>query len=137
MLPAAALGPLLKDWPSIQQIARVSRKREIKRKGVWVKTDETAWLIISMSAMQASPAALLAFNRGHWSIENNLHRNKDVTLDEDKATNRKDNAPRNIFSLKALVITLCKILDLSPTLALETFQDDKNAAIALFGRKFY
>ena len=137
VLPAAALGPLLEEWPSVRQIARVTRKREVKRKGVWVATDETAWLITSLSSAQTSAAALLAFNRNHWSIENQLHRNKDVTLDEDKATNRKDNAPRNIFSLKAFVVTLCAKLGLSPTLALETFQDDKNAAIALFGRRFY
>ena len=93
VLPAAALGPLLEEWPSVRQIARVTRKREVKRKGVWVATDETAWLITSLSSAQTSAAALLAFNRNHWSIENQLHRNKDVTLDEDKATNRKDNAP--------------------------------------------
>lgn len=135
MLPVAALGEI-EGWPSIRQIARLRRQRAVKRKGAWATENETAWLITSLSSAQASPKALLAFNRNHWAIENNLHRNKDVTLDEDRATSRKDNAPRNIFSLKSVVITICKTLDLSPTLALEAFQDNKNAAIKLFSQ-FY
>ena len=97
MLPVEAIGKI-KGWPSIRQIARVQRQRAVKRKGAWVAENETAWLITSLSAARASPQDLLAFNRSHWAIENNLHRNKDVTLDEDRATNRKDNAPRNIPS---------------------------------------
>lgn len=51
---------------------------------------------------EASPQALLTYNRDPWRIENNLHRNKDVTLSEDAYTNCKDQAPRNIFTLNAL-----------------------------------
>jgi hypothetical protein len=43
----------------------------------------TAWLITSLTATEASPKALLSYNRDHGRIENNLHRNKDVTLGED------------------------------------------------------
>lgn len=130
MLPVAALGPCRHEWPSVRQIAKIERVRQIKKKGKWVVEHETAWLITSLSADEASPQALLGYNRQHWRIENNLHRNKDVTLGEDGVTNRKDHAPRNIFSLNNLVLWLFKTTGLTPKKALESFQDDKNRAIA-------
>jgi predicted transposase YbfD/YdcC len=68
---------------------QVERRREVKRKGQWVSETETAWLITSLTATAASPHALLIYNRDHWRIENNLHRNKDVTLGEDAYTSRQ------------------------------------------------
>ena len=132
MLPAEALG-LHPDWPSIAQIAKVERKRQVKRKGQWVSESETAWLITSLTAAEASPQALLTYNRDHWRIENNLHRNKDVTLGEDAYTNRKDHAPRNIFTFNAIVLELAAYLELSPKIAIERCQDDKNLAVAWVG----
>jgi predicted transposase YbfD/YdcC len=87
----------------------------------------------SLSAQEASPEALLGYNRQHWRIESNLHRNKDVALGEDGFTNRKDRAPRNIFSLNNLVLFMSKTAGLTPRKAIETFQDDKNRAIGLLG----
>jgi hypothetical protein len=74
---------------------------------------------------------LLGYNRQHWRIENNLHRNKDAALGEDRCTNRKDNAPWNIFSLNNSVLCLFKKSGLTPGKAIEAFQDDKNRAIRL------
>ena len=128
MLPAEALGPH-EEWPSIAQIAKVERHREVKRKGQWVSEHDIAWLITSLTATAASPQALLIYNRGHWGIENNLHRNKDVTLGQDAYTNRKDHAPRNIFTLHAIVLELVAFFGLSPKIAIERCQDDKNLAI--------
>jgi predicted transposase YbfD/YdcC len=132
VLPAEALGPH-PEWPSIAQIAKVERRREVKRKGRWVSEHETAWLITSLTAAEASPQALLTYNRDHWRIENNLHRNKDVTLGEDSYTNRKDHAPRNIFTLNAIVLELAARFGLSPKIAIERCQDDKNLAIKWIG----
>jgi predicted transposase YbfD/YdcC len=115
------------------QIAKVESRREVKRKGQWVSENETAWLITSLTATEASPKALLTYNRDHWRIENNLHRNKDVTLGEDAYTNRKDQAPRNIFTLNAIVLELAACFGLSPKIAIERCQDDKNLAIAWVG----
>jgi predicted transposase YbfD/YdcC len=115
------------------QIAKVESRREVKRKGQWVSENETAWLITSLTATEASPKALLTYNRDHWRIENNLHRNKDVTLDEDAYTNRKDQAPRNIFTLNAIVLELAASFGLSPKIAIERCQDDKSLAVAWLG----
>ena len=132
-MPAEALSAFCRlAWPSVRQIARVDRTREFTKKGKRVIENETAWLITSLSADEASPQALLSYNRQHWRIENNLHRNKDVALGEDGYTNRKDHAPRNIFSLNNLVLFIFKTSGLTPRKAIESFQDDKNRAVRLF-----
>lgn len=131
VLPCEALSEEeRKAWPSICQIAKVERLRLVKKKGKWIDESETAWLITSLPSTEASPDVLLGYNRQHWRIENNLHRNKDVALGEDGYTNRKDNAPSNIFSLNNLVLLLFKMAGLTPKKAIEFFQDDKNRAIS-------
>ena len=92
--------------------------------------NETAWLITSLPAEEASPQTLLNLNRRHWRIENNLHRNKDAALGEDGYTNRKDHAPRNIFTINNLVLFIFKAAGLGPKKAIECFQDDKSRAIS-------
>ena len=90
--------------------------------------EEIAYLITSLSDTEATPQALLTFNRKHWGIEI-MHRNKDVFLGEDGYTNRKGNAPHAIFILNNLVLAICASISPSPTQALEYFQDNKNRAI--------
>ena len=89
------------------------------------------FLITSLSRDQASPKQLLDLNRHHWAIENNLHRNKDVLLGEDRVTSRSDHAPGNIAFLNNLVLYLLKRIHLSPTIAIEQCQDNKNLAISI------
>jgi hypothetical protein len=48
-----------------------------------------------------------------------------------RASNRCDNAPRNIFSLTGFVLKILKFASHSPTRAIEHFQDNKNRAIHL------
>ena len=115
-------------WPSVKQIARVHRFRQVKRKGLWVDEHETAWLITSLSPDQATPADILRFNRKHWSIENLLHRTKDVMLGEDRSTVRSGSAPAVLATLNNLAIAIFKASRLSPTRAIEHFQDNKSSA---------
>lgn len=77
----------------------------------------------------ALPRDLLGLNRDHWSIENHLHRNKDVTLGEDWRTNNKGYAPENISLLGDMALSVFKTVSKSPRKALEYFQDNKNRAI--------
>jgi predicted transposase YbfD/YdcC len=131
VLPAEALSKEIgKEWKGLNQIARVTRVREVKKKGVWKIETEVAYLITSLSPETALPQEILAFNRNHWAIENNLHRNKDTLLREDEYTNRSDDAPRNVNTLLNLTLKIFYAMDKSPKLALEKCQDDKNIAIA-------
>jgi len=44
--------------------------------------------------------------RGHWGIENRLHRQRDVVLHEDKSTIRKGHAPQTMAILKNIVTSI-------------------------------
>lgn len=46
--------------------------------------------------------------RSHWAIENSLHRELDVTFDEDAARNRADNGPENLVILRRLTLNLLR-----------------------------
>jgi predicted transposase YbfD/YdcC len=61
------------------------------------------------SDRNADPAALAAWVRGHWEIENRLHWVRDVTYQEDKSLVRTGNAPRVMASLRSLAISLLRI----------------------------
>ena len=56
-------------WPGAAQVGRIRRTREVAGK----QSQETVYVVTSlMTRQQASPEALLALNRQHWSIENRL-----------------------------------------------------------------
>ena len=83
-----------------------------------------------VSASTVTPETILRLNRNHKQIEI-MHRDKDVTMGEDRYTNRSDHAPRNIFALTGAAITLLKRISKSPTRAIELVQDNRAKAIAL------
>ena len=116
-------------WPTIRSIARVTRNRQHVRAGNVTKSEtETTYLISSMA--MATPETILQLNRKHWQIEI-MHRDKDVTLGEDRYTNRSDHAPQNIFTLTSAALTLLKRIAKSPTRAIELVQDNRGKAVAL------
>ena len=131
VLPAKAAG-IEDEWPSARQICRVTRWRQRKVNGTWQAPKvEIVYLITSLPAEDAPPKVLLKFNRGHWRIEI-MHRDKDVILGEDGYTNRRDNAPRNVFTILCFALKILKSVTPSPTRAIEKFQDDRNRATRLF-----
>jgi predicted transposase YbfD/YdcC len=62
--------------------------------------------ITNLTTEQADPAALLAYVRGHWSIES-LHWLRDVVLGEDDS--RLTTAARAMAALRNLVVGLCRL----------------------------
>ncbi|HEV2458111.1 MAG TPA: hypothetical protein VGS80_07065 [Ktedonobacterales bacterium] len=52
------------------------------------------------------PAALLAFVRTHWHIENRLHWPRDVTLGEDACQVRVGRAPQALAAVRNAVLGL-------------------------------
>lgn len=51
---------------------------------------------------------LLTLVRNHWAIENQLHWQLDVLLDEDSDRNRKNNAPANLAVLRRLALNILR-----------------------------
>jgi predicted transposase YbfD/YdcC len=67
------------DWPGVAQVFR--------RERTWIahgtRHRALRYGITSLAPDQADAARLLALRRGHWAIENALHRQKDVAFGED------------------------------------------------------
>jgi len=67
------------DWPGVEQVFRLER--------TWCEHGRAKralhYGITSLTPAQADPVRLLVLRRGHWAIENRLHRHKDVNLGED------------------------------------------------------
>jgi predicted transposase YbfD/YdcC len=67
------------DWPGHAQVLRIERtwrEHESAKRAI-------SYAITSLTTEQADPSLLLALKRGHWAIENRLHRARDVNLGED------------------------------------------------------
>ena len=75
----AALAPAWIGFDGAAQVAQL--RRTVTQKGR--KTVEVVYLITSDAA--ADPATLATWVRSHWEIENNLHRVRDVTYQEDRS----------------------------------------------------
>ena len=89
------------SWPGLQAIGKVTARRESKDK----TSQETRYYLLS------APLAAERFNgvvRAHWGIENKLHWELDVTMNEDQARNRKDNGPENIAILRHIALNIIK-----------------------------
>ena len=67
---------------------------------------EAVYLITSLDARAASPADLLALNRGHWAVENRRHRVRDTALGEDACLARTGNGPLNRASLNTIALRI-------------------------------
>ena len=59
-----------------------------------------------LSSARLTPEAFARAVRAHWAIENRLHWVLDVTFDEDRARNRRDNGPENLAILRRLTLNL-------------------------------
>lgn len=93
------------NWSGITHVWEYTRM--ITRKGE--TTTETALGIASFPKAVEEQVTAMKLNhyiRGHWGIENGLHRTRDVAFHEDKATIRKGKAPQVMAALKNLVISI-------------------------------
>lgn len=86
------------DFPGLKAVACITSKRG---------KDKTVERYFLMS-QNYSRKDVLRIVRTHWSIENGLHWPLDVTLDEDLARNRKDNAPANLAVLRRLALNVAR-----------------------------
>lgn len=90
------------DWPGVAQVCRLERTwREhgaVKR--------ALHYGITSLRPDTGPPDRLLALKRGHWAIENGLHRVKDVTLGEDQSLIHHGQGPTVMALLRDTAVTL-------------------------------
>ena len=97
------LGAIAKDWPGLKSLVMVERTREVNGK---VST-EVHYYISSLDARR-SAAQFLAYTRGHWSVENNLHWQLDVCFNEDQRRIRKGYGAENFSRLCRMALNQLK-----------------------------
>jgi predicted transposase YbfD/YdcC len=103
-------------FPHARQIARVIRTRTVTRRKGNGKTRTritethtgTVYLVTSLSAREAAPEHIAAYVRGHWSMENEVHLVRDVTLREDSSKVRAGSRPRALATLRNLTMGLIR-----------------------------
>jgi hypothetical protein len=71
-------------------------------------TEELEIVLSSRPHAQLNAAQLQAARRGHWGLEG-VHYVRDVTFGEDASTVQTKHAPRNLATLRHLVIGLCAL----------------------------
>ena len=103
-LSACSLLRESSGWPSLQQVFKIERCSVCLRTGA--THTEIAYGVTSLTVREASPARLLALNRGHWGIENGLHYRRDVTLHEDAGRTTHTAFGHTMAALNNLVIGL-------------------------------
>jgi predicted transposase YbfD/YdcC len=88
-------------FPGLAAIGRIEGERRCGDK------IERSTRYVALSAV-LSPKRLLEVTRAHWSIENQLHWQLDVSFHEDLARTRKDNAPQNIAVIRRMALDMLK-----------------------------
>jgi len=100
------------EFPHVRQVFCI-RRTTTDLEGNMLKgrtsTMERAYGLTSLPPQQASPAELLAYNRGHWEIENRLHHVRDMTYDEDRSQVRRGRRPHMMATLRNVAISLLRL----------------------------
>jgi predicted transposase YbfD/YdcC len=90
------------DWPGLAQVFRLERSWQEHG----VSKCQVQYGITSLGPDIGTPATLLALKRGHWGIENGLHRVKDVTFGEDASLIHRGAGPLVMALLRDTAISL-------------------------------
>lgn len=72
-------------------------------------TVETVYGLTSLPPHRATPPQVLAYNRGHWEIENRLHHVRDMTYDEDRSQVRRGRRPHAMATMRNVAISLLRL----------------------------
>ncbi|MGI4822156.1 MAG: ISAs1 family transposase, partial [Janthinobacterium lividum] len=88
------------DWLGLQTLVCQQTTR-------WVagKAQQATRYFLS-SLVEARAATLAGYMRGHWGMENQQPWHLDVTFAEDASQCRRDQAPRNLSTIRKLALTL-------------------------------
>ena len=91
----------LENWAGVHSVVMIESQREKNEK----IAQETRYYL---SSLDESAAEFNRLVRGHWSIENQLHWQLDVSFQEDRSRIRKNNAPENMATLRKIALQALK-----------------------------
>jgi predicted transposase YbfD/YdcC len=95
------LGELTKEWPGLKSMIVVERTRDTNGQ---ISTERHYY--ISSLDRRTKARRVAAYVRGHWSVENNLHWQLDVSFNEDQRRIRKGHGAENFSRLCRLALNL-------------------------------
>jgi predicted transposase YbfD/YdcC len=104
---SAALNAYL-TWPAVGQVLRRTCQRVHLTTGEI--EEEVTYGLTSLPAEAATAAQLEALWRGHWTIENRVHRVRDATWGEDAGQVRCGQAPQALAALRNGLLSLLRAL---------------------------
>jgi hypothetical protein len=117
-----------RGFTKAKQVVRLERVRMIDG----VASVSVEYYVTSLEATRASVFDLMSWIRAHWSIENQSHHVRDVTLGEDASRVRTGSSPEVMAALRNVVIHLLKNVDaLSKRAATHRMQVHPEEAIDL------
>jgi predicted transposase YbfD/YdcC len=97
------LGPIAKDWPGLKSLVVVESTREVNGQ----KSVERHYYISSLG-QRVRARRMAGYIRGHWSVENNLHWQLDISFNEDQRRIRKGYGAENFSRLCRIALNLLK-----------------------------
>lgn len=92
------------DWPGLGQVLRRQCVRVNRKTGEVQR--QTRYAVTSLKPQHAGATELEALWRGHWTIENRVHRVRDVTMGEDASQLWKGNAPQVLAAWRNALLNL-------------------------------
>ena len=100
----ASILPCQTAWPHTHTACRITRERQLIRKGKRVETSHEQVIYVGSFAVDVhSPGNVLGLSRGHWGIENGLHHRKDRSMDEDRCRSSAHKTGRVMCCLRSIV----------------------------------
>ena len=106
VLGGPGLGPRVADpkaWPGLRSLVRV----QAERNGPRGRQRSVCYYITSRPP---NAEALLELVRGHWGVENGLHRTLDLQFREDDCRMRKGHAPAVMAILRRAALNMVRTI---------------------------
>lgn len=98
-----SMVPKVDKWPGLRTLVRVDSHTTYKATGKVTRLSR-----YYITSLEADPKLLGQTVRSHWSIENSLHWQLDVSYREDASRKRKENAAVNYSGLVKMTLTMLK-----------------------------
>jgi len=136
LLLAAVTGEQV-SWPGVTQVFSLERRRyHPPRAGKAAQESrELVYGITSLAVEEAGPETVLRLQRGHWSIENQVHWVLDTFFREDERRVREGSVARGVAALRRGALNLLRLLGgRSVPEAADRVKADPTRLLPLMGR---
>ncbi len=103
---STALNVYLEDWPGLAQVIEYRQVRKNMHTGE--ETHKVQYGRTSLRPEEASAERLLTILRGHWTIENKVHRVRDVVFKEDVSPVRCGAIPQVMAAMRRTAMSVLR-----------------------------